>query len=96
MHVLDLELGEQLVLAHETLEEHLVVAHAHVEHLERDAQAVEVALGEIDLRLAAFADALHQREACNYGFAHRRVVCHALSASPTGILRGCGRLRRAR
>src|SRR5947208_16925999 len=56
-HMLDLELGEQLVFAHEALEEYLVVPHARIEHLERDAQAVEVALGEIDLRLAAFADA---------------------------------------
>src|ERR1043166_5250174 len=39
--VLDLELGEELVLAHEALEEHLVLPHAGIEHLERDAQAVE-------------------------------------------------------
>src|SRR5207253_2775757 len=59
------ELGEQLVFAHEALEEHLVVPHARIEHLERNAQAVEVALGEIDLRLAAFADAGERGEAGN-------------------------------
>src|SRR5258706_7474383 len=70
-HVLDLELGEQLVLAHEALEEHLVLAQARVEHFQRDAQAVEVALGEIHLRLAAFADASQHGEACYEGLAHR-------------------------
>src|SRR5258706_12456202 len=70
-HVLDLELGEQLVLAHEALEEPLVLAQARVEHFQRDAQAVEVALGEIHLRLAAFADASQHGEACYEGLAHR-------------------------
>src|ERR1051325_11647637 len=75
--VLDLELGEELVLAHEALEEHLVLPHAGIEHLERDAQAVVVALGEIDLRLPAFPDTLHQREAWHQGFFHQGICCHA-------------------
>src|SRR5207248_7508444 len=78
------------VLAHEALEEHLVLAHARVEHLEGDAQPVIVALGEIDLRLAAFADALYQREAGDQRFFHRPYVATPLSASPTGIPHASG------
>src|SRR5258708_20789205 len=65
------ELGEQLVLAKEAPEEPLVLQQARVEHFQRDAQAVEVALGEVHLRLAAFADASQHGEACYEGLAHR-------------------------
>src|SRR6185503_5650393 len=54
--VLAVDARHELVLAHEALEEHRVVAQRAVEDLQRHAQAVVLALGEIDLRLAALPD----------------------------------------
>ena len=59
----------QLVLAHEALEEHRVVAQRAVQHLERDAQPVVLALGEEYLRLAALADDM------NYVVAGNGLLC---------------------
>ena len=60
-HVLVLEARDQLVLAHEALEEHAVLAQRAVEHLERELHAVVLALGEVHLRLPALADHVHVR-----------------------------------
>jgi hypothetical protein len=54
--VLVLEARQQLVLAHEALEEHRVLAQRAVEHLERELLAVVHALGKPHLRLPALAD----------------------------------------
>jgi hypothetical protein len=55
-HVLVLDRGDQLVLAHEALQEHLVAAQRGIEHLEHQLQPVVRALAQIGLGHAALAD----------------------------------------
>src|SRR5687767_2587005 len=64
--VLVLEPGDEVVLAHEALEEHRVAAQAAVEDLEGYAQPVAHALGEVHLGLAAAADDVHDGVARDY------------------------------
>jgi hypothetical protein len=64
----------QLVLPHEALEEHRVVAQRAVEHLQRHAQPVVLALGEKHLRLAALSDDMHDVVAGDGLFLGHRLI----------------------
>jgi hypothetical protein len=74
-HVLVIEAREQLVLAHEALAEDGVGPQPAIEHLQRHAQAVVLALGEVDRRLPALSDRMDHGIPRDQLF-HRFVFCH--------------------
>jgi hypothetical protein len=79
------EARHELVLAHEALEEHPVVAQRAVEQLERHAQPVVLALGEEDLRLPPLAYDVHHVVARDgLLFRHRAILPFHLVGSVQG------------